>query len=81
MDITRFKEYQQEIARLRQKDTDITNRVRATYNVKQDQLDLEQQADLQLTTDRREMLEGLQVLAKLDKNNPVKKWVDKVAKK
>tara|TARA_R110000744_G_scaffold89619_4_gene174206 strand:+ start:1225 stop:1470 length:246 start_codon:yes stop_codon:yes gene_type:complete len=81
MDITRFKEYQQEIARLRQKDTDTTNRVRATYNVKQDQLDLEQQADLQLTTDRREMLEGLQVLAKLDKNNPVKKWVDKVAKK
>ena len=78
MDITRFKEYQQD---LRQKDTDITNRVRATYNVKQDQLDLEQQADLQLTTDRREMLEGLQVLAKLDKNNPVKKWVDKVAKK
>ena len=75
MDITRFKEYQQEIARLRQKDTDITNRVRATYNVKQDQ------ADLQRTTDRKEMLEGLQVLAKLDKNNPVKKWVDKVAKK
>jgi len=87
MDNKRFKEYQEEIARLRQLDTNITNRVRATYSIKQEQ-ELEQQADLELMTKRREkkdqelqeFTKGLKVLEKLQKNSKYKGWINKITK-
>lgn len=85
MDNNKFKEYQKEIARLRQVDTNTTNRVRATYSIKQEQEEQEQQADLELITKRREKEvedfgKSLQVLQKLALDKNFKGWINKVAK-